>query len=468
MDRRDFLRTMGLGAAAWWVGRTASAAERPNVVLCMTDDQGWGDVGYNGHKVLKTPVLDEMAAAGVRFDRFYAAAPVCSPTRGSVMTGRHPNRYGTFLYDFSIRPEEMTLAEVLTGAGYATGHFGKWHLGPVKAGTPVNPGNSGFDEWVSHDNWFDIDPSLTRNGAPPRTYHGESSELVASAALEFIRKAARAARPFLAVVWFGSPHVPHRALAKDRQPYAQLPEDEQHYYGELAAMDRAMGTLRRGLRRLGVAANTLVWFCSDNGSVPPGSTGGLKGQKGMLWEGGIRVPGIIEWPAGIRKPLATDVPCVTSDIYPTILDIVGVRVERQVEPLDGVSLKPLLEGTMRERPKPIAFWTYPAKQESRNGSWLDTAALKGTWQRFQNFKHPRPATEGFRGHAALIEGRYKLHKLSMRRWQLYDVVADPTESRDIAAGQPARVAKMREALEAWQASVERSLSGADYGKKGGP
>src|SRR5665648_81005 len=118
---------------------------RPNIVLCMADDQGWGDMGYNGHPVLKTPNFDNMAASGLRFDRFYAAAPVCSPTRGSVMTGRHPNRFGCFSWGRTLRPQEITVAEALKTAGYVTGHFGKWHLGPVRKDSPVNPGNSGFD-----------------------------------------------------------------------------------------------------------------------------------------------------------------------------------------------------------------------------------------------------------------------------------------------------------------------------------
>ncbi|MGB2820411.1 MAG: sulfatase-like hydrolase/transferase, partial [Phycisphaerae bacterium] len=193
MNRRDFLKAIGLGAAALGVRRISIAAaagggagERPNIVLCMTDDQGWGDVGYNGHEHLKTPVLDEMARTCLRFDRFYAAAPVCSPTRGSVMTGRHPNRFGCFHPNYSIRPEEVTLAEALKPAGYATGHFGKWHLGPVKAASPVCPGACGFDEWLSHDNFFELNPSLSRNGAEPRTIQGESSEIIVAEALKFI------------------------------------------------------------------------------------------------------------------------------------------------------------------------------------------------------------------------------------------------------------------------------------------
>jgi arylsulfatase A-like enzyme len=131
-----------------------SAQDRPNFILCMGDDHGWDEVGYNGHPHLKTPVLDDMAAAGLRLDRLYAAHPNCSPTRGSIITGRHPNRYGTFAPNWSIRPEEVSIAQLLGQAGYACGHFGKWHLGPVKAESPTSPGGMGFHEWVSHDNFF--------------------------------------------------------------------------------------------------------------------------------------------------------------------------------------------------------------------------------------------------------------------------------------------------------------------------
>lgn len=465
IERRDFLRMAGLGPVAMALSRSGFAAEggasRPNVVLCMTDDQGWGDVAYNGNKVIQTPVLDEMAATGLRFDRFYAAAPVCSPTRGSVMTGRHPNRYGCFSPNYSIRPEEVTLAEVLKAAGYATGHFGKWHLGPVKANTPVNPGNSGFDEWLSHDNFFEVNPSLTRNGGPPCTYMGESSEVVVNEALKFIRKAKGSKKPFFTVVWFGSPHVPHFALDKDREPYKDLPEKQQHYLGEITAMDRAMGMLRRGLRELGVAENTVLWFCSDNGATKTGSTGGLRGNKGSLWEGGVRVPGILEWPARIRRPRATSMPCVTSDIYPTIVDLLDLDVSNQVQPLDGISLKALIDGEMAERPRPIAFWKYAGG--GKGESYLDKELLTGTWRTFRNFKHPTPRTENFGGHAALTDNRYKLHKLP-KGLELYDLVADPKETKNIAAENPQIVAKMKADLESWQASVEQSLSGADYRK----
>lgn len=156
----------------------ATAPTPPNIVLMMGDDHGWEETGYHGHPHVKTPVLDEMAAQGLRLDRFYAAHPSCSPTRGSFLTGRHPNRYGTFAPGWSIRPEEITIAHVLREAGYRCGHFGKWHVGAVKAESPVNPGAMGFHEWVSHDNFFELNPSLSRNGGTPETFPGESSDIV--------------------------------------------------------------------------------------------------------------------------------------------------------------------------------------------------------------------------------------------------------------------------------------------------
>ena len=275
---------------------SAHAAERPNVILVMADDQGWGDTGYNGHPQLKTPNLDAMAAAGLRLNRFYTAHFNCSPTRASVMTGRHPHRMGTFSPGRPIRAEELTVAKVLQEAGYATGHFGKWHLNgkngdrntkvlpgrAILAEDPLSPGKLGFDEWVSADNFFDLDPVLGRNGVPEK-FEGDGSDVAMGEALKFIRRQAAEKRPFLAVVWFGNPHVPHEALPADRRLYDGLPDSEQNYYGEISGIDRNVGRLRSALRELQVAENTLVWYCSDNGGAAgPRSTGNLRGSKGTL------------------------------------------------------------------------------------------------------------------------------------------------------------------------------------------
>ncbi|MBN8626449.1 MAG: sulfatase-like hydrolase/transferase [Planctomycetes bacterium] len=445
---------------------SAEAAQRPNVVLIMTDDQGWGDSSYNGHPELKTPNLDAMASAGVRLDRFYSAHFNCSPTRASVMTGRHPHRMGTFGPGAPIRIQETTVAQVLHGAGYATGHFGKWHLNgkngdrdtttppgrAILADDPLSPGKLGFDEWVSADNFFDLDPVLGRNGVVEK-FHGDGSDVTADEAIKFIRKQATEGKPFLAVVWFGNPHGPHLALPKDKEPYKSRPENEQNYYGELTGVDRNVGKLRAALRELNVADDTIVWYCSDNGGAAgPKSTGGLRGSKGTLWEGGVRIPGLVEWPARIKKPFTSQVPCSTSDIYPTVLAAVGAKPERQIEPLDGINLLPLFDGQMTEREKAIGFVS-DVRRPTSHATWLAwpyKLHLNAAGdQKGKPGKKKRPADAATTVNA--VAGP-----------QLYDVSQDPKETTNLAAEKPQLVAKLTDELTAWRASVEKSLAGGDY------
>jgi len=463
---------------------SAYAAERPNIVLIMTDDQGWGETGYYGHPYLKTPVLDEMARNGLRFDRFYAAAPVCSPTRASVMTGRNPNRSGTFWFNYSLRPEEITLPQILQKAGYRTGHFGKWHLGAVKQESPVNPGRLGYEEYLAHDNFFEMDPVFSRNGMEPQPFKGESSEILADEALDFIRRVHAGGQPFFTTIWFGSPHGPWQALDKDLALYQAVASPKlRARLGEITALDRAIGTLRKGLRELGVADNTLIWFNSDNGiprefidkdgSDSKGLNGHLRGPKASLYEGGLRVPAIIEWPAGIRKPRSTSLPAVTSDIFPTLLDILGLQSFCANRPLDGISLRPLIEGrAMESRPKPIGFWNYPRDGEEKNGDWIDPDLQMGTIKtgndkliQFLNYQHPVADTGRFGGEAVWLDGCYKLIlRRGGRVTHLFNLEENPAEdeSADLSAAFPERVERMRAELDAWRQSVESSLSGADY------
>ncbi|MCW5964097.1 MAG: sulfatase-like hydrolase/transferase [Bryobacterales bacterium] len=439
----------------------------------MADDQGWGDVGFRNHPVLKTPVLDELAATGLRFDRFYAAAPVCSPTRGSVMTGRHPNRFGCFSWGHTLRPEELTIAETLRDAGYATGHFGKWHLGEVRADSETSPGASGFEEWLSSPNFYENHPLMSHQGKVVET-EGEGSQVAVDAAIQFIRQANQRNQPFLAVVWFGSPHAPHEALDDDRLPYAQEPEALQHFYGEITAMDRAIGNLRTALKTIGVAENTLLWYKSDNGALPVGSAGGLRGKKADLEEGGIRVPAMIEWPARIKSPRATSIPCSTVDIYPTLVDVAGATPSKPVLPLDGISLAALIDGRMERRDHGLGFWVYPepgirvasreileelAKEQSGVTPQRSSAVLaKPGSKHYAEDERP--------GFAAWIDGDFKLHRKSVpdasATYSLYNLSADPQEQTDLAAQQPERLEAMKTSLEAWQASVVRSMNGLDY------
>jgi len=487
MAHRRFLPTfLGCLASLTFAALTSAAPDppsKPNIVLCMAEDQGYGDIGYLSDGAVRTPNLDRMAAEGLRLDRFYAAAPVCSPTRGSVMTGRHPNRFGCFKWGYTLKPQEITVAEVLRTIGYETGHFGKWHLGSTRGVGPNNPDSAGFGTWLSAPPFYDNNPLLSREGRVAR-FEGESSMIAVDAALDFIRAASERDRPFLAVIWFGSPHNPHRATEQDRAPYSDLPEPVQHYFGEITGIDRAMGRLRAELRTLGVADNTLVWYTSDNGPRGPGpnrpiSRGGLRGLKGSLWEGGIRVPTIIEWPAVIDEPRVSTVPSGTVDIFPTVLELANVQSPDPDRPLDGRSLAPLIEGRMEDRPEPLGFWDHPAPGRSTPSERILGELLEAQRAGAPEPKQPTPpsepaeqliaafeAGEPLPGHAAWIEGRYKLHRRPTSgggdfTYELYDLVADPTESTNLAEREPGRLDRLKTALADWQASVVRSLRGDD-------
>ena len=478
ISRREFLRVAGAGLClggmeASPAGGNSSPA-KPNIVLCMADDQGWGDMAYNGHPVLKTPHFDAMAAEALRFDRFYAAAPVCSPTRGSVMTGRHPNRFGCFKWGHPIRPQETTIAEALKTAGYATGHFGKWHLGSVCKDSPVNPGAKGFDEWFSAPNFFGNDPIMSRQGVAVST-PGESSAITVDAAIEFIRKHAGSSRPFLAVVWFGNPHAPHEAIEQDLAPYKDQSAKLRHFYGEITGMDRAFGRLRRELQTLGIHQNTILWYCSDNGGLPGvGATGG-RGNKGQIYEGGLRVPAILEWSARIRSPRATNIPCNTADIYPTLLDIAGVRMPKQ-PPLDGISLVRLIDSEMTSRPRPMGFWDHPtAGAATPSKQWMaDLYKAQQTGKEVDDPGHQfldagkiekQYPEDHFPGHAAWLDWPWKLHRIeknSKATFELYHLADDPQESNNLSEKSPERLASMKAQLEQWLKSVVQSLNGRDY------
>ncbi len=413
----------------------SASAARPNIVLVMTDDQGWGQTGYYNHPALKTPNLDAMAANGLRFDRFYAGAPVCSPTRASVLTGRCNDRTGVPSHGHALHLQEKTLSRALTSHGYATGHFGKWHLNGIRGpGVPVlasddhNPGAFGFDEWLTVSNFFDRDPVMSREGKFVE-FKGDSSEIIVDEALTFIGKQAKRKAPSFTVIWYGTPHSPFRAADEDAAPFRKHGDSSAQHYGELVAMDRSIGALRTGLRELGIADNTLVWFNSDNGGLPritPDTVGGLRGNKGSVFEGGLRVPGIIEWPAGIETPRVTSYPAATMDIFPTVADIVGLPASALLKPVDGISLKPLFTGEIGERKTPIPF--------------------------------------RFLGRGALIDNRYKLLTQSIGKgtYELYDLEADPNETTNVAERQPAVLKRMRQAFEAFNRSVEASVAGRDY------
>ena len=423
-----------IAATAALLCHRSVAADQPNIVLVMADDQGWGQTGYYNHPILKTPHLDQMASAGLRFDRFYAGAPVCSPTRGSVLTGRANDRIGVLSHGYALRLQETTIAQVLHDAGYTTGHFGKWHLNALQGpGVPIlatddhNPGAFGFDHWTSVTNFFDRDPIMSRTGKFEE-FKGDSSEIAVDLAIDFMQRQTHAQQKFLAVIWYGSPHSPFRSSDDDAKTFQDLNDLSRQHYGELVAMDRSIGTLRKAIADLEIDDNTLIWFCSDNGGLPkivPGTVGGLRGNKGSIFEGGLRVPGIIEWPARI-KPRITKFPASVLDIMPTLMGIVGVDHPFPQRPADGMDLQKIFDADLERREKPIPF------------------------------RHT--------GKAALIDNRYKLltTKLTQNKFQLYDLVNDPAEKNDLARERPEIAKRMTEQLLKWSQSVDKSHLGHDY------
>jgi arylsulfatase A-like enzyme len=446
----------------------SAAGSRPNIILLMADDLGWGDPGFNGNRIIKTPHLDAMAQNGLRFDRFYSGAPVCSPTRGTVLTGRHPYRYGIWTANEGhLRKEEVSLPEVLKTQGYTTGHYGKWHLGTLNpnfsgkgagrdaAKNFMTPAMKGSDDWFATEYGVRLWDPFTDAAANPYYYNGkletenlagDDSRVLMDRAIPFIRKAAAAKTPFLAVIWFHAPHEPVVAGPEYLKMYPGRSEEEQHYYGCITALDEQVGRLRKELRDLGLADNTMLWFTSDNGPEgntgdagrQRGSAGGLRGRKRSLWEGGVRVPGLVEWPARIKPGTVTTVPCSTLDYFPTTLDLLGFRLQGQPEPIDGVSLVPLFEGRMTERPVPIPF-------ETIGGTGSNNS--RGS---------PR---------MALVDNRYKLltdMEGAGDKDLLFDLLVDRGETKNLAADRADIAQAMKAKLAAFRESCKGSYAGRDY------
>ena len=330
----------------------------PNVILLMSDDQGWGDVGFNGNEKIHTPHLDAMAAEGVRFNRFYASAPLCSPTRGGCLTGRYPFRFGVLAaHTGGMRVGEITIAEMLKSKGYRTGFFGKWHLGWVKEsdagsrGFYSPPSQHGFDThfattsavptWdptMTPGNWsgWGSKPGEPWKGGTPyvrdgievaRNMAGDDSRIIMDRVIPFIEE--NREQPFFATVWFHAPHEPVVAGAEYRKRYAKYGTARQNLYGCITAMDEQIGRLRTRLDELGLSKSTVVFFCSDNGPADKltrkgvASAGPFRGHKHTMYEGGLLVPACAVWPGVIPAGTTTDVRCSTLDYFPTIAKFAG-------------------------------------------------------------------------------------------------------------------------------------------------
>ncbi len=478
-----------------FAGCVENQKDQPNVILVMADDMGWAQTGYYGHPILKTPHLDAMAENGLRMDRFYAGAPSCTPTRASVMTGRTNDRTGAFRVGSYINKQEKMLSTAFKDAGYITAHFGKWHLNmdspdldhPLPKSDPHNPGELGFDYWLSHTTGFDRSFDLSRNGVLEK-FEGDGSEIIVEEAVRFITDELERGKPFFIVIWYSAPHGPWDASEEDIKPFlGKVDRTSAHAHGEIVAIDRSIGNLRTSLRELGIADNTLVWFTSDNGGSPnldvrvwpskdsfggaggqgmemeypsncsneidfnltstqarelhgcirgmdPDSTGYLRGFKKDFYEGGLRVPTVIEWPAGI-EPRVTNFPSSTYDMFPTLIDVAGLSPDSINAVHDGISIIELFDYELPKREVPIGF--------RANGGlmWLDN-----DWKLVRNVDY---------------DGK----KFVTTDYELYNVIGDPTESNNLIEMYPEIASKMIEQQRKWSLSVSKSAFGADYPEK---
>ena len=440
----------------------AQVPERPNVLLIITDDQGYGDLGFHGNPKIRTPNLDQLARASVQFQRFYVS-PVCAPTRASLMTGRYNYRTGvvdTYLGRAMMHPDEVTLAEMLATAGYRTGIFGKWHLGD---NYPMRPMDQGFQESLVHkgggigqpsdppggESYFD--PVLQHNGATVQT-KGYCSNVFTDAAMKFIEESR--GKPFFAYLAFNCPHAPLQVSDQDYIPYSRMnlgpgefpavgqplagntPHDvTARIYGMITNIDDNLGRLFEAVERLNLSRNTIVLFLTDNGPQQVRYNAGLRDRKGSVYEGGIRVPFFMRWPGRFREGLKVDRIAAHIDIAPTLLDLCGIDRPKAVS-FDGRSLQPLLAGETGNWPDRTLYFQWHRGDEPQ--LYRSFAAQS------QRFKLVQPLGAG--DGAAPRDPRF----------ELYDIEADPFEFKNIAGDHPSVVDRLRRGYEAWFRDVSAS------------
>ncbi len=447
-------------------------SERPNIILMMADDLGWGDTGFNGNMEIVTPNMDKLADMGMTFSRFYSASAVCSPTRASCLTGRNPVRIGVPNANTGhLQKSETSLAEILKEAGYNTGHFGKWHLGTftttmsdANRGKPGNsshvsiPTDHGFDEFFSTESkvptWdpmikprtfnTDAGESLRYGWTAPvgeadsvfyntrywtdldkpdfNNVKGNDSRVIMDRAIEFIERSDAEAKPFFSVIWFHAPHLPVVVPEEYKSRFEVNDNQVQLYYGSISGLDEEIGRLWKALEENNIEDNTLIFFCSDNGPEvrTPGSAGPFRGRKRDLYEGGIRVPAFVVWPKKIGQGLKTDYPAFTSDYLPTIIDILDLPEINNGKAIDGISLGPVLFEGIEERDIPMGFLY------QKSISW--------------------------------VTHQYKLISVDEgKTYELYDLLSDPSEKNNIIESSPELRDELKAGLDKWLESVEMDM-----------
>ncbi len=449
-----------LSACAAAGSEPGSGSPPPNVILILTDDQGWGDLGVQGASGFTTPHLDRLAREGVRFTDFYVAQPACSAARASLMTGCYPNRISLSgvlgpTSRHGIADEELTLPELCRSRGYATAIFGKWHLGHLP---PFLPLRHGFDHWYgipySNDMWpYHPDgprayPDLpTLEGEQVVAWNGDQSGLteeITARSLAFIEE--HAGRPFLLYVPYPMPHVPLAASAAFRGKSVHGP------YGDvIQELDASVGRILDALDRRGIGDRTLVIFTSDNGpwlsyGDHAGSAGPLREGKDTTFEGGVRVPFLARWPGQIPSGSVCNEPAMTIDLLPTIAGLIGAEVPEQR--IDGLDIWPLMARPREARTPHEALFFYHREN--------DLEALRsGRWK--LHFRHSYGSMQGREPGRGGQPGDYDYG--ARTGLELYDLRIDPGETRNVAEDQPAVVERLLSLAQAMRADLGDGLSG---------
>ena len=456
LHRRQFFATLAAGAAP---------AARPNIVIVLSDDLGYGDLGCYGSHVIRTLNLDRFAQEGVRFTDCYAAAPVCSPSRAGMLTGRVPDRLGVYNWIpagnvMHLRREELTFAQILQGGGYATCHTGKWHCnGKFNSPEQPQPSDHGFDHWFSTQNNAEpshADPNnFVRNGTPAGPLKGNSSTLIVSEAISWL-KGLRSGQPFCLFVCF---HAPHEPVATDPEFSSMYPRatkpGEALYYGNVTQMDHEFGRLMRHLDEARLRDNTFVFFTSDNGPETlnrykgswrsHGSPGPLRGMKLHMYEGGYRVPGILRWPGRARAGEVSPEPVAFVDVLPTLCAMTGARLPTG-RALDGASFLPALEGKRIERGAPLYWHYYNALSRPK------ASMRSGDWKILGIPDQPSPRASG--GSFDPKEDMPPIKQARLVEFELYNLRDDPGEKTDLSSKEPRRLKEMKERLLARHREVQ--------------
>lgn len=437
LGRRDFLTLAGAGATAFLVGeayaeKRTPPTSKPNVVVIVADDLGYADIGVHGCKDIPTPHIDSIAQRGVRFTNGYVSCPVCSPTRAGLMTGRYQQRFGyyynpgpaqTVSPQIGLPLSETTLPDAMKQAGYATGMVGKWHLGLAPE---FHPMKRGFDQFFGflHGGHSYVAPredklNLILRGTEPVDEEAYLTDAFTREAVAFIEQ--QESNPFFLYLSYNAVHTPMQAPPKYRDRFPDIADPKRRTYaGMLAAMDDGIGEVLAALRDKGVETNTLVLFIGDNGGPPPAnasSNAPFKGGKASIWEGGIRVPFLMQWPRRIPQGKLYDHPVISLDILPTSLAAAGGPLPSN---LDGVDLIPYLTEWKRRRPHKYLFWKWHRGSVVRKDEW-------------------------------------KLARSNDGLVDLYDLSKDIGEMTDISEDHPRLVRKLTTALDKWESELKPPL-----------